>query len=95
MKSPVEVVFNTNRFCLSLIQQGWRGNIRERAEDEMSYTTSFACPSNRFVPRMMPAMMRGYEGVLGDDGVSVVSRRSFYPNTNWTTLPFGEEDEDN
>lgn len=71
-------------------------------ESEVSYTTSFACPSNRFVPHPPPSLHHHHHhrqqhhpsGVFGDDGLSVVSRRSFYPNTNWTTLPFGEEEED-
>lgn len=71
----------TTQLLLQQQQQGWRGNmIPERAESEVSYTTSFLTNGHRF-PYPLP-----------EDGVSVVSRRSYFSNANWGTLPFGEED---
>ena len=56
--------------------------IPERAESEVSYTTSFLTSGHRF------------PYPIGEDGLSVVSRRSYFApsNANWGTLPFGEEE---
>lgn len=74
------IAYVSHLFPLAITdEQGWRNmtTLADRAESELSYTTSFLTTPNRYQ--------------YAEDRASMVSRKSYMSGANWGHLPFYED----